>query len=318
MPSLWFFAKSQLDKAFRFNARMLLHTILPFISLMAVIIYYAPLTAEEVEAEMALMEAGSENLPAIINDVFVFGSFLGYFIALFFYVRKRRKYLRDNFADSDYLTTGWTVRFLVVFFVLFFIVMVAYAVNPRTDAWLIPILNTLCMAYLVYTAIRHSTFAYINRLPDIPADTHVAEIAAEPHETVAEPQAEPQPHEKTAAAPAMSNEQMKEICDTVTQYLKTSEAYKNSDLVINHVSHETGIHTKNISIAINGYLHRNFFELVNVMRVDEAKRLFRELPNLTIDSIYPECGFSSRSAFFSVFKKMEGKTPLQWIKANKE
>jgi AraC-like DNA-binding protein len=293
MPSLCFFARSRYEKSLHFVARDLLHLILPLVSLVASIVYYAPLTAEQIEAERAFLEAGSENLPVIINDIITFGQFIGYYIFIFLYIRKKKKFLQDNYSDNGYLDTRWTPHFFIVFFVLFFVVFAAYAINPRTDVWLIPILNSVAMAYLVYCVIAHSTAAYINHLLEVP--------------TVPIPPAVPN---------SLPAEQMQEICHTVTQYLQTSEAYKNCDLTLIAVSHETGISPRNISAAINAYLHRNFFELVNAMRVEEAKRLLLELKtdSYTIDSIYSKCGFSSRSTFFAVFKKMEGKTPSQWLK----
>jgi AraC-like DNA-binding protein len=152
------------------------------------------------------------------------------------------------------------------------------------------------MAYIVYCVIFHSTTAYINRLPDAP-------VVAD--------------REKEKATP-LSESQMKEICDKITEYLQTTKVYKNSDLNIAVLSVEVEIHPKNISIAINGYLRKNFFELVNAMRVEEAKRLLMKLntSGYTVDSIFSECGFSSRSTFFAVFKKAEGKTPTQWMKTN--
>jgi AraC-like DNA-binding protein len=70
-------------------------------------------------------------------------------------------------------------------------------------------------------------------------------------------------------------------------------------------------------IAINGYLHKNFFDLINEMRVEEAKRLLLLLEdNRTVESVHPECGFSSGRSFFRTFKKFEGITPAQWLRNN--
>ncbi|MDR3094986.1 MAG: AraC family transcriptional regulator [Bacteroidales bacterium] len=305
IPSLWFFTRSQLDKSFRITVRSILHAVPAFISLGALIAYYAPLTGAQIEADRAFMEAGGENLPAIINDILVFGQFFGYYTATFFYVRKRKKHLQDNFSDSDYMEIRWMLRFLTLFFALFFIVVAAYIIHPRTDVWLIPILNVVGMAYLVYCVVRHSAAGYIHRLPDAPDDTPKSENSAAPREMNGE-------------NPAMSADRMKEICDTVIQYLQTAEAYKNCDLSLAMLSMEIKIHSRNISTAINGYLHKNFFELVNGMRIEEAKRQLMELntSNYSINSISAVCGFQSHTSFFRVFRKFEGTTPAQWLRNN--
>ncbi len=297
MPSLWFFVHSQMDKSFRLTTRSLLHVLPALISLLAQILYYARKSDAEIEADRVFMVAGGENLPAIVNDVIVFGQFFIYSVLSLFYISRRKKYLQDNFSDSDYLEVRWTVRFLITFFALFFIVFVAYVINPRTDTWLIPILNVIGMAYLVYVVVKHSTALYLSRLPDVS-------------------NAEEQEHENTPA-PAMSDEQMKEICGRVTDYLQSSKAYTNPGLSINMLFIETGIHSRKISTAINGYLHLNFFDLINEMRIEEAKRLLLSLEdNYTVESVYPGCGFRSRSAFFAAFKKFASATPTQWIKDN--
>jgi AraC-like DNA-binding protein len=300
MPALWFFTKSQFDKNFRLSARHYWHIVPAWVSLVSSIIFYAPMTAEQIETERAFMENGGENLPAVINDILLFGQFFIYFATIFFYIRKRKKYLQNNFADTDYIETQWTTGFLIIFFVLFFVVFVAYMINPRTDAWLIPILNVAAMAYLVYVVMYHSTAAYLHRLPDPPAE-------------------QPKPaNGNSAAAPTMTESQMKEICDRVAEYLQTSKAYINPDFSIHNLASETGIQWKNISVAINGYLHKNFFDLVNEMRVEKAKRLLRDLSSeYSTDSVYLDCGFRSRSSYYMTFKKFEETTPAQWRKKAK-
>ena len=294
LPALWFFTRSQFDKSFRFSVHKLWHTIPAFVSLIAFIVYYASLSTEQIEAYKEFIKSP----PEYINDTIIYGQFWGYYIFIFLYIRKRTKFLKNNYSDSEYLETRWIQRFITLSFVLFFIVFLAYLINPISEAWLIPILNVILMAYLVYCVIHHSTTAYINRLPDAPTDTDESE--------------------NTASSPTMSDSRMKEICDAVTQYLQTSEAYKNCNLILTDVSHETGIHHKNISTAINGYLRRNFFELVNGMRVEEAKRQLQELStsNYSIDSISAACGFQSRTSFFRTFRKFENTTPAQWLKNN--
>jgi AraC-like DNA-binding protein len=293
LPALWFFTRSQFDKTVRFTARNLIHTIPAFVSLFVYIAYYATIPAEQTETERAFII----NLPELVNTLIVFGQFIGYYLFIFLYIRKKNKFLQDNYSDSGYLETRWTPRFLILSCILFFVVFAVYATNPRIGVWVIPILNSIVMAYLVYCVISHSTTAYINRLPDVP--------------TVPEVPTAPSPVERAGG----EVERMKEICHTITHYLETSQAYKNSDFSLAALSLQTGIHHNNISAAINGYLQKNFFELINAMRVEEAKRLLLNLnADHTIESIFAECGFRSRSTFFTTFKKIEGKTPTQWLK----
>ena len=108
---------------------------------------------------------------------------------------------------------------------------------------------------------------------------------------------------------------MKETCNRVIDYLSSSRAYCRQDLSLAALARETAIPQKVLSRSINGYLKRNFFDLINEMRIEEAKRrlLELEISGFTIDSVYAECGFRTRSTFFLAFKKLEGKSPAQWL-----
>jgi AraC-like DNA-binding protein len=61
-------------------------------------------------------------------------------------------------------------------------------------------------------------------------------------------------------------------------------------------------------------LKKSFFDIVNEMRLEEAKNKLRSLgDNYTIDSVADECGFSSGRSFFRAFQKHEKTTPARWI-----
>ena len=301
LPALWFFTRSQFDKTFRFTARNLIHTIPAFVSLFVYIAYYATIPAEQTETEREFII----NLPELVNTLIVFGQFIGYYLFIFLYIRKKNKFLQDNYSDSGYLETRWTPRFLILSCILFFVVFAVYATNPRIGVWVIPILNSIVMAYLVYCVISHSTTAYINRLPDVPT----ACIERSRNVPVV-PQVPTVPN-------GIPTEQMKTIAEKAINYLTTSGAYTNPDFSLSMLSVETGISNTNLSVSIRGYLNKNFFDLVNEMRVQEAKKrlpLMKENRH-TIEAIAVDCGFRSRQTFYTAFKKMEGKTPAQWLKS---
>lgn len=291
-PFLWFFVRSQLDRSFRFTAPQLLHLLPALISLVAAIVYYGPMSTAEIAAEREIIETGHENLPAVINDVLLFGQFFVYFPLMFRFINRKKRYILENYTDSDYVLLLWLPRFLKLFFVLFFIVFVAYVIDPRTDAWLIPILNTVGMAYLTYCAVIHSSSVIIGRLTDIP----LAE-------------------KKTVAVPEMDMEEMQAICKQASDYAVSTKAYLRPDISLALFAKEANISQRTLSRAINSCLRRNFFEFINEMRVEEVKRRLMKLEtsDYSIDSIFAECGFRSRSTFFLVFKKMEGKTPAAWL-----
>lgn len=235
--------------------------------------------------------------PALVNDVLLFGQYLIYFPYFLVYVHRRKKYLMENDANVDYLLLLWLPRFVWFFFFLFTVVFVAYIIAPRTDVWLIPILDTLGMSYLIYCSIRY-----------------VPSVQARPHREEAPGNVEP----KQAPVSVLTSEQMSEICRRASTYLQENKAFLDLDITLASLAKDTGIPSRNLSRAINTYLKCNFFEYINTMRVEYAKQRLLELSTseYNIDSIYEECGFRSRSTFFLVFKKIVGKSPAAWLTEN--
>jgi AraC-like DNA-binding protein len=69
-----------------------------------------------------------------------------------------------------------------------------------------------------------------------------------------------------------------------------------------------------VSQAINDGMKKNFYDLVNSYRVEEAKRLLMDEKNnnFTILSVGFEAGFNSKTTFNTVFKKFTGLTPTEF------
>jgi AraC-like DNA-binding protein len=73
-----------------------------------------------------------------------------------------------------------------------------------------------------------------------------------------------------------------------------------------------------ITEVLNGYFEKNFFQFVNGYRVEMVKSKLLDPKNpYTHEAIGYDCGFNSKSTFFSVFKKFTGLTPVSFKEKNK-
>ena len=296
MPLLWLFAKKNFDPSFRLRPLDLLH-LLPGLVCLVLYLFMSP---EEQLASIRHEMTGEDTWIGDVNTTLVFLQMVGYFTVIFRFLHRKKKLINDTASDAEWVQKEWIIVFEYLFAGLFVVVMVCYAIWPRTDAWLIQILNVVAMFYLVYNTIAHPVMPIVQQM-------------AEPMEVITE---KPMPDEpETPAVPSMSDEQMKEICDTASRYMAESKAYLRPDISLALFAKEVNIPQRTLSRSINGCLGYNFFEFVNRMRIEEAKRRLRELSasGYSIDGIYTECGFRSRSTFYMVFKKITGKTPAAWL-----
>lgn len=71
-----------------------------------------------------------------------------------------------------------------------------------------------------------------------------------------------------------------------------------------------------VSQIINIRFQKNFSEVINSYRVEEAKNLLIQKPNYSIEGIAFEAGFGSKATFNRVFKKHTGLTPSEYLSQN--
>ncbi len=285
MPLLWLFTLKNYKPGFRFRAWYLLHFLPAAISLVMCLAISAEGRMEAIVHEMS----GEDTWVGDINTIIIIAQLVIYFPMIFRYIRRRKKEVGETLSDAEWAQKEWIPTLMALFAALFVAVMACYVIWPRTDAWLIQILNIVAMVYLVYNAIAH---------PAVPA---MQPEKAEP---------------ATSAVSTLSMEQMQEICDRAASHLIATKSYLNPEITLALLAKEMLVPSRTLSRSINAYLNRNFFEFINEMRVDEAKRRLLELrtADYNIDSIYAECGFRSRSTFFLVFKKTTGLSPAAWLK----
>lgn len=300
MPLMWLFVRRELDSSFRFRMKTFLHFVPSLGLLIFALVYFMPMPRSGFVSLM-LREAtgGGSTIVALVNDGVVSIQVLVYFPLIFTFIARTERKLKENYSDSDYMNVLWIKRVMIFFAVQFFLILIFYCILfPTIDVWFIPVMNLIASSYLVGNCITHPTAAYMNR---------IAYASPPPIEQKAKEVEDP------------DIESMAAICRQITAYLEESKAFKNPDLSLASLSVATEIPQKAISRSINGYCHKNFFDLINRMRVEEAKNRMRDLQNnYTIESIAEECGFRSRSSFYLVFKKLEGTTPARWLKTVQE
>lgn len=102
----------------------------------------------------------------------------------------------------------------------------------------------------------------------------------------------------------------------VASYILENQKFLDPYLSLENLSEELGMGTSSLSKLMNANAGSNFSDYINKHRVEEAKKLLGD-PNFsayTIVSIGLECGFNSKSTFYSAFKKFAGQTPTTYRK----
>lgn len=111
----------------------------------------------------------------------------------------------------------------------------------------------------------------------------------------------------------LSPARKEEIKNSILNLFDLQKPYLNPDLNMDMLAEMTGLQKHHITEVLNMELKNNFFNFVNSYRVDAVKKMLSDRSNpYSIEAIGYECGFNSKSSFFSVFKKMTGMTPMSY------
>ena len=110
-----------------------------------------------------------------------------------------------------------------------------------------------------------------------------------------------------------------ELSQKLQYYLETEEVYSNKNLKVSDLAALLGIAEKDLSSHIHEEFGVSFSDYINQFRVEKVKKLLRdeEQEQYTLLAIAENAGFSSKSSFNAVFKKLTGLTPSQYKKQHK-
>ena len=98
-------------------------------------------------------------------------------------------------------------------------------------------------------------------------------------------------------------------------YFRDKQPYLNAELNMSTLAASLNVRKHHLTEVLNTEIGKNFFRFVNEYRVEAVKQQLANSKNIySIEAIGYECGFSSKSSFFTVFKEITGKTPSQYKK----
>lgn len=99
----------------------------------------------------------------------------------------------------------------------------------------------------------------------------------------------------------------------IHQSMLQERYYLIPDITLDILAENLGFKPKYLSLTINRFYKKNFYEFINGYRIDAAKNMLEDKSNKkTIIEIYLAAGFNSKSVFNSFFKKTLGVTPSQY------
>lgn len=108
-----------------------------------------------------------------------------------------------------------------------------------------------------------------------------------------------------------------EFIERVDNWIKT-DGYVQQGLTIKELSEILYTNRTYLSAYIKTTYKMTFREWITSLRLEYAKNLLKEHPEINIQKLAESSGFLSQSNFIKLFSEKEGCTPAKWKKSNRE
>ena len=93
---------------------------------------------------------------------------------------------------------------------------------------------------------------------------------------------------------------------------KASGAYCEHNLTLGVVARQMGVQQKQLQEWLRQSEYKKLAGLVASLRIEEAKRVLKEHPEWSVESVADHCGFNDRKYFHQVFLQHTGTTPAKF------
>ena len=118
----------------------------------------------------------------------------------------------------------------------------------------------------------------------------------------------PTPEQPSEPQPAKDDELMRRII----ALMEEEKPYLSSELKVSDLADKIGTSSRNVSDCIRNSTGSTFANFINAYRIDYAKQLMRQQPDMKISEVFLSSGFANETTFFRIFKAVTGMTPNEW------
>lgn len=194
------------------------------------------------------------------------------------HIRKYRKWCEENYSSMDHIDAQWLVRYLSMVLIMGgSYLYICISDNPGRV-----VTQNAFLFFLFCYSIEQILFRE-------------------------DPWQNMQSNEEQ-----IDKETLPDAAARLTEWMVQAKPYLNPDLRLMDLREVLPMNRTYLSQFIHDEFDCSFFQFVNRYRIEEAKRLLREEPSLTIEEVALRSGFSSRISFTRVFTNETGLSPREW------
>jgi AraC-like DNA-binding protein len=290
-PILYFYIKSLFYSDFHFKAIHNLH-FLPFLLYFTYIFIEFHIKDTEEKHKIIIDNLLRNNGSVLFANITIAIQIIPYCVAMFIMLYNYKSLFKREQSNFDPNVITWIKLIIFGFFISYLIVNLC-----RIGLYTIPNQKALFVFISFFIFFIYYILLFYN------ATGH------------------PELFKKIEEKPEQRNKQIpqneaQQILIQLQAYMHQKKPYLNPDLSLKQLAVDMGINERLLSGVINQYKNQNFYDFVNNYRILKAKELLSGDQNKkkTVQEIFYDSGFNSKSSFNFAFKKYIGITPTEYKK----
>ena len=211
--------------------------------------------------------------------------------------RQYRRWLNENYSDTEKIKFDWLRNFLYVFTAMLILNAIfnltnnfVFKLSYMQFFWL-SFANALAIYYLAIAGYLRSQTIELTFTP-LKIETVETETKKNP----------------------LSEVDLEKLKTRLQDMMRNDRLYLEPALTLTDLSKQIGANSAVVSYAINNGFGKNFNDFVNEFRIEEVKQKLSNdaAKNLTLLGIALDCGFNSKATFNRAFKKFTGVSPKEF------
>ena len=298
-PLLYLYARSLTDETFKIDMRRLAHLIPVAILVLIVLFGYTRLSHD---ARLSILSGQDTqtilNAPAL--RVAAFGVVFGYLGATFRVIRKFRARRREFFTSAGPGDLTWLTASIIAAFSLWSLSLLH---EILISIWPIRWLDQTFLTVMAVSSLGLGLYLLANGLRQARVVPGFVPIEIQTQGTTSLDKYGDQ---------RLGTEEIKEFVERIEREIETGESIFDPALTLTQFAEMTSMTPRELSQTINRHYEKSFFDFVNAHRILRATNELLGDENVSITEIIYTCGFSSKSSFYSAFRKETGMTPTDF------
>ncbi|MCD6331647.1 MAG: helix-turn-helix transcriptional regulator [Bacteroidales bacterium] len=299
-PLLLFYVRALIFEHTALRTRDLLHLI-PFILLLGLTFLFKE-PSENYPS--ALTHSMLIRIARIIINALLFLSLTTYSTIIYILLNNHRKKIKEKFSyQSGKITLRWLLFVSITVYVSYFFTFLTATIQLFN---IILPFDPMIFSYTGLTLISFAFSFYGYRQAVIYHDSDLL---------IPQTITGKKPGRRKYARSKLTIGDLQKYIRAMDRLMKTEQWYLNPELTLDQVARKLEIPKHHLTQALNTELHKNFYLYINEYRVEAFKTFAQDTRyrDFTLLAIAYECGFNSKSTFNTVFKRMTGQTPSEYL-----